>query len=485
MFDSLTDHFARLFRNLSGHGRISEANVRQAMEDIRVALLEADVHYNVVQDFTKKVLEKSIGTRVLASLQPGEQMVQIVLEELVNLMGPVDARVYFVDPPPTIVMMCGLQGAGKTTTCGKLALYLKGKGKNPLLVAADTQRPAAIEQLRILGEQAQVPVFHEAPETGPVAISRHAVDFARQNGRDVVILDTAGRLHLDTVLMDELRHIQQAVHPQQIYLVVDAMVGQDAVNSAKVFNSQLELDGIILTKFDSDTRGGAALSVKAITGRPIKFLGVGEKLQMLEEFHPDRIARRMLGMGDILTLVEKARGEITAKELELEQGEAKSSFTMDDFLKQMGTIRKMGPLKQILELVPGVGGLLKQVPKPEEEFDRTAAIIQSMARAERQRPELIDGSRRRRIARGSGTEPADVSQVIKSFTMARGLMKKNNPMTLLSQLRSLRASPGAEAELAQIAAGKAPSSLGGGKSRGSRLTPEQKRRLRLKRLRGR
>ena len=335
MFDSLSDKFSTLFRNLSGRGKITEANVRQAMEEVRTALLEADVHVDVVQNFCRRVTEQAVGTEVLSSVEPGQQMVKIVFDQLVELMGPVDSSIFYVDPPPTIIMMCGLQGSGKTTTCGKLAMYLKGKGKNPLLVAADTQRPAAIDQLATLAQQVDVPIYREEPGNSPVQICRRSIDFARTNGRDVVILDTAGRLHIDEALMGELRQITQSVKPHQIFLVVDAMVGQDAVISAKAFNSQLELDGVILTKFDSDTRGGAALSVKTITGKPIKFLGVGEKLTMLEEFHPDRIAQRMLGMGDVLTLVEKAQQQFDAQEAaKMQEKISKATFTLDDFLGQ-------------------------------------------------------------------------------------------------------------------------------------------------------
>ncbi len=480
MFDQLSEKFSTMFRNLSGRGRISESNVRQSMDMVRTALLEADVQFSVVEDFTTRVLQKAIGTQVLNSVEPGQQMVKIVFDELVALMGPVDTRIMLVDPPPTIIMMCGLQGSGKTTTCGKLGLYLKAKGKNPLLVAADTQRPAAMEQLATLGQQADISVYREDPGANPVAICRRSIDYARQNGRDVVILDTAGRLHIDDQLMAELQQIGQVVKPHQVFLVVDAMVGQDAVNSAKVFNEKLELDGIILTKFDSDTRGGAAISVKAVTGKPIKFLGVGEKLQALEEFHPDRIAQRILGMGDILTLVEKAQMHVDeAKAAEMQDKLAKDTFTLDDFLDQMRSIRKMGPLKQLLGMLPGIGGALKDVELPEEELNRVEAIIQSMTAKERQAPENVDASRRRRISRGSGTMPDEVSRLIKSFSQARDMFKKMNNMSLKGRYKAMK-------ELQDISPGTLASGNMGSLVRPlpSRMSPQQKRRAREKRRRG-
>ena len=483
MFDSLSEKFTLMVRNLSGRGRITPANVRQAMEEIRSGLLEADVHYQVVEDFTQRVMEKSAGTQVLASLEPGQQIVKIVFDELVALMGPVDTGIFFVDPPPTVIMMCGLQGSGKTTTCGKLALYLKSKGKNPLLVAADTQRPAAIDQLVTLGQQVDVPVYKQDGQADPVLICRNAVALARQSGRDVVILDTAGRLHIDDLLMQQLSDIAGTTKPHQIFLVVDAMVGQDAVNSARAFNQRLELDGIILTKFDSDTRGGAALSVKAITGKPIKFLGVGEKLQMLEEFHPDRIAQRILGMGDILTLVEKAQSQFDQAQTEkMQQKLANASFTLDDFLEQMRSMRKMGPMKQLLGMLPGLGSALKDIQLPEEELDRAEAIIQSMSRREREDPDIVDSSRRRRIARGCGLQAEDVSRLVKGFSAARDMAKKMSGMSM-----------GAKMKMAQAMSTMNPESLSamgqlgavGPALRPSRLSPEQKRKMRDRRRRGR
>jgi signal recognition particle subunit SRP54 len=473
------------------------------MKDVRSALLEADVHFDVVNKFVADVTQKSIGTEVLASVEPGQQMIKIVYDELIRLMGSDEEvaeagsegtprmagsatapRILFVDPPPTIIMMCGLQGSGKTTTCGKLAMYLKSKGKNPLLVAADLQRPAAIDQLNTLGEQTGVPTYSERENKNPVQVCRNAIEFARKNGRDVVILDTAGRLHIDQPLMDELRAVNMQSKPHQIFLVVDAMVGQDAVNSAKAFNEQLELDGIILTKFDSDTRGGAALSVKTITGKPIKFIGVGEKLDALEEFYPERIAQRMLGMGDILTLVEKAQSEFDdAKAAKLQEKMAKATFTLDDFLEQMRSVRKMGPLKNLLGMLPGIGAALKDVQLPEEELNKTEAIIQSMTRAERENPDDVDGSRRRRIARGSGTQAEDVAKLIKGFSHARDFAKKMTGMSMGSRMKMAQAM--SHLDMAKLAPGGAAGlPRASTQQQKSRLTPEQKKKLRAKRLRG-
>src|SRR3954469_20369914 len=445
MFDTLTDKFSGVFRSLSGRGKISEENIRESMRGVRTALLEADVNFKVVNDFTDHVIAKALGQEVIKSLQPGQLMVKIVYDELVNLMGPVDTQIYFVQPGPTVIMMAGLQGSGKTTTCGKLAMYLLGKGRHPMLAAVGLQRPAAVGQLKVRGEQVRVPVYADPSKTAEhgkvargaaVAVARAAVAEAKKQNRDVVILDTAGRLAIDEELMNELKEVNDAVHPHQIFLVVDAMVGQDAVNSAKAFNEKLELDGVILTKFDSDTRGGGALSVRTITGKPIKFLGVGEKLQALEEFHPERIAQRMLGMGDILTLVEKAQAEFDEeKSAKLQEKMAKATFTLDDFLEQMRTVRKMGPLKQLMGMLPGVGAALKDIQMPEEELNRTEAIIQSMNRKERENPDMMDGSRRRRIARGAGVEPEDVAKLVKGFLASRDMVKKMSGLSMGSRMK--------------------------------------------------
>ncbi|MCK4851081.1 MAG: signal recognition particle protein, partial [Phycisphaerae bacterium] len=359
------------------------------------------------------------------SLHPGQVMVKIVNDELTSLMGPVDSRIYFVSPGPTVIMLAGLQGSGKTTTAAKLAKYVMAQGKKPLLVAADLQRPAAVDQLEILAQQIKVPAYCDRRSKDAVTLCRSAVNRASSTGQDVVILDTAGRLHIDADLMAELRNIVKVVNPQQIYLVCDAMTGQDAVNSAKEFNDQLELDGVILSKMDGDARGGAALSIKAVTGKPIKFIGVGEKLDRLEEFHPDRMAGRILGMGDVVSLVEKAQEHFDAEEAEKMQEKLLSDrFTMDDLLKQLQAIRKMGPLGDVLKMLPGMGSQMKNMPALDErELDRTQAIVQSMTKAERDDPEMVDASRRRRIAGGSGSEPSDVAELIKTFGRMRHMVK--------------------------------------------------------------
>jgi len=436
MFESLAEKFSGVFRSLSGRGRITDANVQDAMQDVRRALLEADVHYQVAKDFCDSVVAKAVGAEVIKSLHPGQLMVKIVHDELVALMGPVDTRIYFVTPPPTILMLAGLQGSGKTTTCGKLAALLIRQGKRPMLAACDLQRPAAVDQLAIVGEQAGVFTFRMDGETNPVRVARQGVEWARQNERDVVIVDTAGRLHIDEEMMKQAADIAQAVNPHQIYLVCDSMTGQDAVNSAREFNSRLELDGVILTKFDSDARGGAALSVKAVTGKPIKFIGVGEKLDSLEEFHPDRMAGRILGMGDIVTLVEKAQQQFDQEQAAKMQAKmAKGMFTLEDFLAQMRQMRKMGPLKELLKLFPGMGGAMEEMAVSDEDFVRMEAIIQSMTAAERTDPSVIEASRRRRIARGSGTDPQEVSGLVKQFEMAAGMMKQMAGMGMKDRMK--------------------------------------------------
>jgi signal recognition particle subunit SRP54 len=421
MFEALAEKFSSVFRSMSGRGRITEQNVRDAMRDVRTALLEADVHYNVVRQFCDDVVKKAVGAEVIKSLHPGQLMVKVVQDELTALMGPVDSRVYFVSPPPTIIMMAGLQGSGKTTTCGKLAKKILAQGKHPLMVACDLQRPAAVDQLTIVGEQVGVPVFAIPGEKNPVRVARKSLGWAAENERDVVIVDTAGRLHIDEEMMKQAADIAKAVKPHQIYLVCDAMTGQDAVNSAREFNDRLELDGVILTKFDSDARGGAALSVKAVTGKPIKFIGVGEKLDDLEEFHADRMAGRILGMGDIVSLVEKAQQQFDVDEAaKLQEKMAKGRFTLTDFLAQMRQMKKMGPLKEILKMMGGGADMTSMVQG--DELKTMEAIILSMTPTEREDPSVIEASRRRRIARGSGTEPQDVSGLVKQFKMAAGMM---------------------------------------------------------------
>lgn len=423
MFDSLTEKFNSVFKSLAGRGRITEANVSDAMNSVRKALLEADVNYKVAKQFCKDVREKAVGAEVVKSLKPGEVMVKIVNDELTSLMGPVDNNIYFVSPGPTIIMLAGLQGGGKTTTAAKLAKYLLKKQKRPLLVADDLQRPAAIEQLSTLGEQLGVDVYREDSKNA-VKVAKNGIKHAKKHSHDVVILDTAGRLHIDEDMMSEISDVAKAVQPHQIFLVCDAMTGQDAVNSAKEFNERLELDGVILTKLDGDARGGAALSVKAVTGKPIKFIGVGEKLDNLEEFHPDRMASRILGMGDVVTLVEKAQEHVKAEDAEkMQKKMAKGSFGFDDFLKQMKTVRKMGGMKSMLKLMPGIGNQLKDLDFDDNSVKRMEGIVHSMTRQERKEPDIISSSRRRRIAAGSGVEPNEVAGIVKTFKRSRDMMK--------------------------------------------------------------
>ncbi len=454
MLENLSDRFNNVFRSLSGRGRITEANVREAMGEVRTALLEADVHYEVVRDFCESVMEKARGEQVLTSLKPSQQIIKIVHDELVALMGPVDTHIMYVQPGPTVIMMCGLQGSGKTTTCGKLAAYLKRKGRSAMLAACDLQRPAAVQQLRVLAEQVETEVsgggrvtFYGEPdkcaEYGKavgvaVKVARNAVKAARKEGVDVVLLDTAGRLHINDDLMNELRQVDKALSPHQIYLVIDAMTGQDAVNSARAFNEQLELDGVILTKTDSDTRGGAALSVKAVTGKPLKFIGTGEKIDGIEEFHPERMAGRILGMGDVVSLVEKAQEQVSAEEAEkLQEKMAQGKLTMDDFLSQLRSVRKMGSMKTVLGMLPGIGSQLKDLDMDDSELNRTEAMIQSMTGEERRSPEVLNHGRRRRVAAGSGTEPQDVSQLVKGFDMVSNMTKQMSGMSGLQRMRAM------------------------------------------------
>ena len=423
MFESLTEKFNLIFRSLSGRGRITEANISDALAQVRKALLEADVNYSVVKTFCKDVMTAAIGTEVIKSLHPGQVFVKIVYDELTRLMGPVDSNIYFVSPGPTVIMLAGLQGCGKTTTAAKLGRHILEKGKKPLLVADDLQRPAAIEQLIILGQQVNINVYHEDSKNA-VNVAENAIKYAKENGHDVVILDTAGRLHIDQEMMSQIADVAKAVIPHQIYLVCDSMTGQDAVNSAKEFNERLELDGVILTKLDGDARGGAALSVKAVTGKPIKFIGVGEKLDKLEEFHPDRMAGRILGMGDVVTLVEKAQEQFDAEEaMKLQKKMAKGSFGFDDFLKQMQAVKNMGGMKSMLKMMPGIGGQIDDMDLDDKSINRMEGIIHSMTLAERRDPDVIDSARRRRIAAGAGVQPNDVSSLVKTFTRSRDMMK--------------------------------------------------------------
>ncbi|MCR4400009.1 MAG: signal recognition particle protein [Syntrophomonadaceae bacterium] len=429
VFEGLSERLQETFRKLRGKGKLSEEDVNQAMRDVRLALLEADVNFKIVKDFVARVKERAVGQEVLKSLTPGQHVVKIVYEELARLMGGDQAKLVVASKPPTIVMAVGLQGAGKTTTCAKLARTLQAQGRRPLLVAADIYRPAAIKQLQVLGEKIGCPVFTMGQEN-PVSIARAAVEYARSNNRDIVILDTAGRLHINEQLMQELRQVKAAVEPHEILLVVDAMTGQDAVNVAESFLEKVDFDGIILTKLDGDSRGGAALSIKSVTGRPIKFAGVGEKLEDLEPFHPDRMASRILGMGDVLSLVEKAQASFDREQArELEKKIRQQEFSLDDFLLQLQQVRSMGRLEEILSMLPGVGNLkqlkgLQGAELDEKELRRVEAIIRSMTPAERRDPSILNGSRKKRIARGSGTRVQDVNRLLKQFDESRKLMKQ-------------------------------------------------------------
>ena len=452
MLDNLQQKLNDVFRGLSGRGRISEENIRDAMRDVRTALLEADVNFGVVKDFVQKVQEKALGQEVIRSLKPGELMVKIVYDELVALMGPVDTAIYLVQPPPTVIMMCGLQGSGKTTTCGKLAKYLVGKGHQPLLAAADLQRPAAVEQLKTLGEQVGVPVYTDPSKVAPhgevqkgaaVAVCRAAINQARQTGRNIVILDTAGRLHIDQELMGELKEINSQLKPHQVFLVLDAMSGQDAVNSAKAFNEALEVDGLILTKFDSDTRGGALLSAKVVTGKPVKFIGTGEKLDGLEEFRPEGMAQRILGMGDIVSLVNTAMEKFDQEEnARLQEKMAKGQFTLDDFMSQMKQVKRLGSMGQLMQLIPGMSQLSSQLNMKGEDVEnqmgRMQAIYNSMTKKERLKPELLDQNRRRRIARGAGVPLNEVGQFMKQFEMSRDMMQAVGGMGMKGKMGLLK-----------------------------------------------
>lgn len=424
-FESLTSRLSETFRRLRGKGKLTEADVDAALREVRLALLEADVNFKVVKDFIGKVRERAVGVEILKTLNPAQQVIKVVNDELTALMGGEVEGLHFAKHPPTIIMMVGLQGAGKTTTTGKLAKYLLGQGKKPLLVAADIYRPAAVKQLMVLGETLGVPVHEEGTDASPVVIAQHGVERARSEGRDVVIVDTAGRLHIDEALMDELAQMKAALHPQEILLVVDAMTGQEAVNVAERFHELLDITGVVLTKLDGDARGGAALSVKAVTGRPIKFAATGEKLDALEPFYPDRMASRILGMGDVLTLIEKAQAQVDEeKARELEKKMRKAEFTLDDFLDQLRQIRKMGPLEDLLKMIPGMGQKLKGIQIDERQLVRVEAIIQSMTPKERQDPSVINFSRRKRIAAGSGTTVTDVNRLLKQFEEMKKMMKQ-------------------------------------------------------------
>ena len=425
-FESLSDKLQNIFKNLRGKGRLTEEDVKAALKEVKIALLEADVNFKVVKDFVKKVNERAVGQDVMNSLTPGQMVIKIVNEELTNLMGSETTELKLLpDNQITVIMMMGLQGAGKTTTTAKIAGKLKAKGKRPLLVACDVYRPAAIEQLKINGEKQQVPVFSMGDKQKPLNIAKAAIEHAKKNNNNVVILDTAGRLHVDEDMMNELVEIRDNIELTQTVLVVDAMTGQDAVNVAKEFNEKIGIDGIIVTKVDGDTRGGAALSIKAITGKPILYIGMGEKLSDLEQFHPDRMASRILGMGDVLSLIEKAEQSIDQdKAKEMEQRLKKAQFTFDDYLEYMSQIKNMGGLSSLLSMMPGVGGKINDDMLPDEkQLGKIEAIIYSMTKEERSNPDVINPSRKQRIAKGAGVDISQVNKLVKQFEQARKMMK--------------------------------------------------------------
>ena len=431
VFEGLADKLQLTFKKLRGKGKLTEVDVNEAMREVRMALLEADVNFKVVKDFIAKIKEQAIGLEVMESLTPAQFVIKIVKDELTSLMGGTQSRITVSSRPPTVIMLVGLQGAGKTTTAGKLALLLTKQGKRPLLVAADVYRPAAIKQLQVLGKQLDIPVFAMEDSKDVLLIAQKAVEYALSYTRDTVIIDTAGRLHINEDLMQELKSIKKNVKPHEILLVVDAMTGQDAVAVAESFNKDLGLDGVILTKLDGDARGGAALSIKAVTGCPIKFAGMGEKLDALEPFHPDRMASRILGMGDVLSLIEKAGATINLEQAkEMEKKFRKDDFNLDDFLEQLQQVRKLGPLDQLLGMLPGMGNMkkLKDVKFDEKELVRIEAMIRSMTAKERRDSGIINGSRRKRIALGSGTRVQDVNKLIKQFVEAKKMMKKFQDM---------------------------------------------------------
>ncbi|RLP91036.1 signal recognition particle protein [Geobacillus stearothermophilus] len=426
-FEGLSERLQQVMNRIRGKGKVTEADVKEMMREVRLALLEADVNFKVVKDFIKRVSERAVGQEVMKSLTPGQQVIKVVKEELTALMGGEQSKIAVAKKPPTVVMMVGLQGAGKTTTTGKLAnLLRKRHNRKPLLVAADVYRPAAIKQLETLGKQLNVPVFSLGEDANPVEIAKQALERAKEEHYDYVLIDTAGRLQIDEALMDELKQMKEAVKPDEIFLVVDAMTGQDAVNVAQSFHEQLGITGVILTKLDGDTRGGAALSIRAVTGAPIKFAGMGEKLDALEPFHPERMASRILGMGDVLTLIEKAQAAVDEeKAKELEQKMRTATFTLDDFLEQLGQVRKLGPLDELIKMLPGANKIkgLSNIQVDEKQIARVEAIIRSMTKEEKMHPEIINASRKRRIAKGSGTTVQDVNRLLKQFDDMKKMMK--------------------------------------------------------------
>ena len=441
LFSSLSERLNHIFSKMTKHGKLTALEIKEAMREIRVALLEADVNFTVAKNFIAKVSELAVGEEILKSLTPTQQVIKIVRDNLIELMGGENQKLNVSPKPPTIIMMCGLQGSGKTTLCGKLALKLKKEGKKPLLVACDIYRPAAIDQLKVLGKSIQIDVFERGTQN-PVKTCKEAIAYAEKFALDTVIIDTAGRLQIDEKLMDELKEIKKAINPTEILLVIDAMIGQEAVAVSKAFNDALDVTGVVLTKIDGDTRGGAALSIRSVIGKPIKFVGVGEKLTDLEPFYPDRMASRILGMGDVLTLIDKAQeavDEQTAKELERKFKE--NSFDLNDYIEQVNSLKKMGGLKSVLSMMPGLGGKLKQIEDQidEKALERNKAIIQSMTPKERGNPDIINGSRRQRIAKGAGVQVSDVNQLIKQFNQSKEMMRMmKNPKAYGGKMAMIR-----------------------------------------------
>ncbi|MHC4180419.1 MAG: signal recognition particle protein [Planctomycetota bacterium] len=485
MFESLTENINSALKTLRGRGKLSESNMRDGLDLVRRALLEADVSFSVAKDFIARVSEQAVGERVLKSLDPSQMLVGIVHQELINLMGPVDHSLH-LRSPLSVLMLCGLQGSGKTTTCGKLGRTINQRGRKPMLVAADLQRPAAITQLQVLGEQLGLPVYADTEAKDPIKLCHAAVKQAKASGAEVLILDTAGRLHVDEELMGQLSQIDRRVQPDQVYLVVDAMTGQDAVQSAKAFNEALELDGVIMTKLDGDARGGAALSVKAVTGVPIKFVGTGEHLDALEEFHPDRMAGRILGMGDVLSLVEQAQQKFDQEEMAKQEDRLrKGEFTLDDFKKMLGQTKKLGPLNKVMGMIPGLSGMSDMIGDLDAEQDmrRLAGIIDSMTPEERRNPsKVVDQSRRRRIAAGAGVQPHEVNELVKQFDGIAGYMKAMSGMGIRDRMRTMKELT--EGGMLNPGAKLAKKKQGTGK----RLTPRERakqKKLREKELRRR
>jgi signal recognition particle subunit SRP54 len=491
MLEGIQRGLSEALKKLRGRGRLTEANIRDGLREVRTALLEADVNFTVANEFIQRVTERSVGQDVLRTLDPSEQIVRIVFEELVALMGPVDHSFHFAKDRPTVVMLCGLQGSGKTTTAGKLALTVREGGRKPLLVAADLQRPAAVEQIKVLGEQINVPVYSEPPADGkppsPVEVCRRAVDFARRNLLDTIILDTAGRLHVAEMPMEELRQIDRLVKPDQVYLVCDAMTGQDAVNSAKAFNDALELNGVILTKLDGDARGGAAISIKEVTKVPIKWIGVGEKLDRLEPFEPEGMASRILGQGDLMSLVRKVgrvQAELSQEELQKQQEKlAKGDFTLEDFRTQFAQLSKMGPMRDIIGSMPGMSEVIPEDEDPEEALRRIQGMIDSMTKEERRNPDVIDMSRRRRIAAGSGLEPQDVKQFLNQFDQIRTIMRQMANMSIWERVKMMTGLQRAGAFVPGAMMPKQKIGTGHRKSAKERAEERRKKRKRGKRKR--